>query len=116
MARQATTFRLDPEVQAALALLSEVQGRTQNQLVNEAVKELVVRRTQEVVADLESTLARLKAHRLSDPTGEKSMTAAMEAEAAIEFDPAEGVRVGKLATGPASARVLEQLSGRLGRK
>jgi predicted DNA-binding protein len=112
MARQATTFRLDPEVQAGLALLSKVQGRPQSQLVNEAVRELVSKRTQDVVVDLQSTLERLRAYRLSDPTGEKSMAAAMESEAAIEYDPAEGVRVQpKLATGPTSARVLERLSG-----
>ena len=112
MARQATTFRLDPEVQAGLALLSEVQGRPQNQLVNEAVRALVSKRGLEVVVDLESFLARLRALRLSDPTGEKSMAAAMETEGAIDHDPAQGVRVQRtLFTGPASAQMLERLSG-----
>ena len=112
MARKATTFRLDPEVQAALAVLSDVQGRPQNQLVNEAVRALVSQRTRDVEVGLESTLARLKAHRLRDPTGERSMAAAMATEAAIENDPAEGVRVHRtLTTGPASARMLERLSG-----
>jgi hypothetical protein len=113
MTRKATTFRLDPEVQAGLALLSEVQGRSQNQLVNDAVRELVSKRTREVEVDLESTLARLKAHRLSDPTGERSMAAAMAAEGAVEDDPAEGVRVHVDAPtiGPAAARMLERLSG-----
>jgi predicted transcriptional regulator len=112
MTRQATTFRLDPDVQAGLALLSKVQGRTQNQLVNEAVRDLVSRRAREVSVDLETTLARLKAHRRTDPTGEQSMAAAMEAEAAIEHDPAEGVRVQRnRPPGPATARVLQRLRG-----
>ena len=112
MVRKATTFRLDPEVQAALAVLSEVQGRPQNQLVNEAVRELVSKRARDVEVNLESTLARLREHRLRDPTGEKSMAAAMEAEAAVEDDPAEGVRVRRtLTTGPAAARMLERLRG-----
>jgi predicted DNA-binding protein len=112
MTRKATTFRLDPEVQAALAVLSEVQGRPQNQLVNEAVRALVSKRVRDVEIDLESTLARLRAHRLSDPTGEKSMTIAMEMEAAVEDDPAQGTRVtASLTSGPTSARMLERLIG-----
>lgn len=112
MNRKATTFRLDPEVQAGLALLSEIQGRPQNQLVNEAVRELVSKRSREVEVDLKSTLARLKAYRLRDPSGEKSMAAAMRAEAAIDYDPAEGVRVLRSeVVGPASARMLDLLRG-----
>jgi hypothetical protein len=112
MARRATTFRLDPDVQAALAVLSDVQRRPQNQLVNEAVRVWVAKRVGEVEASLETTLDRLRTHRLKDPTGEQSMAAAMAAEAAVEDDPAEGVRVQRTpATGPASARMLEQLRG-----
>ena len=106
------TFRLDPEVRAGLALLSKEQGRPQYQLVNEAVRELVSKRTQGVEVDLKSTLARLKAYRLRDPTGEKSMAAAMKVEAAIDYDPAEGVRVARSeVVGPASARMLDRLRG-----
>lgn len=103
------SFRLDPEVYAGLAQLSKEQGR---QLVNEAVRELVSKRTQGVEVDLKSTLARLKAYRLRDPTGEKSMAAAMKVEAAIDYDPAEGVRVARSeVVGPASARMLDRLRG-----
>lgn len=111
MTRKASTFRLDPAVQAGLAVLAEVQGRPQNQLVNEAVRELVTRRTQEVMVDLGATLERLRAFQASDPTGEASMEAAMRAEAALEHDPAQGTRVQRgHAVGPASARMLEILS------
>ena len=106
------SFRLDPEVCAGLALLSKEQGRPQDQLVNEAVRELVSKRTQGVEVDLKSTLARFKAYRLRDPTGEKSMAAAMKVEAAIDYDPAEGVRVARAeVVGPASARMLDRLRG-----
>ena len=112
MTRKATTFRLDPEVQAALSVLSDVQGRPQNQLVNEAVRAWVSMRARDVEVDLESTLTRLRAHRLDDSTGAASMATAMRAEAAVEDDPAEGVRVIRQSTaGPASARMLERLSG-----
>ena len=130
------SFRLDPEVCVGLALLSEGQGRPPDELVNEAVREfvskhtqgvehsrgsyqvidlareLVSERTQGVEVDLKSTLARLEAYRLRDPTGEKSMAAAMKVEAAIDYDPAEGVRVARSeVVGPASARMLDRLRG-----
>jgi len=108
----ATTFRLDPAVQAGLALRSEVEGRPQNQLVNEAVREWLDKRTQEVAVDLGATLDRLRVFPASDPSGERSMEAAMQAEAAVEHDPAQGVRIAlERATGPASARMLDALSG-----
>ena len=112
MTRKATTFRLDPAVQSGLALLSEVLHRTQNQLVNEAVRDLVAKRAEELSVDLGATVERLKAYQASDPTGEKSMEAAMRAEAAVERDPAQGVRVQRnIAIGPASARMLDALDG-----
>jgi hypothetical protein len=112
MARQATTFRLDPDLQAGLALLSKVQSLTQNQLVNDAVRALLARRAREVSVDLEATLARLRAHRRADPTGERSMAAAMQAEAALEHDPAEGVRVQRSpASRPVTTRMLERPRG-----
>ncbi len=95
-----------------MAVLAEVQGRPQNQLVNEAVRELVAKRSREVMVDLGATLERLRAFQASDPTGEASMEAAMRAEAAVEHDPAQGARVkGGLAVGPASARMLDILGG-----
>ncbi len=112
MTRKATTFRLDPDIQDALAVLSEVQGRSQNQIVNEAVREFVARSIPALEADLESTLTRLRRHRLNDPTGERSLEAAMRAEAALEYDPADGDHVPiEFAIGPATAGIFERLSG-----
>jgi hypothetical protein len=110
MTRKATTIRLDPGTQQALATLSALLGCSQNQLVTQAVQELVARRSAEVALDLEATLAKLRAYQRSDPTGTGSMTQAMTSEAAIEYDPAEGTRVQPTA-GPISAQMLEKLSG-----
>ncbi len=112
MTRKASTFRLDPAVQAGLALLSEMQGRPQNQVVNDAVREWVNKGVAEAAVDLGATLERLRAYQAGDPIGVKSMDAAMRAEAAVEQDPAQGVRARRrLALGPASARMLEKLGG-----
>lgn len=112
MTRKASTFRLEPTVQAGLALLSELQGRPQNQVVNEAVRAWVARGVEAAAVDLGATLERLQAYQRSDPTGEQSMAAAMRAEAAVEHDPAQGVRARqRLAPGPASARMLAKLGG-----
>ena len=112
MTRKATTFRLDPAVQAGLALLGDVQGRSLNHMVNEAVREWVAQRAAEAVIDLGATLERLRVFQASDPTGERSMEAAMRAEAAVEQDPAQGRRVVPgLVVGPVSARMLERLGG-----
>lgn len=110
MERKATTFRLDPEVQAGLAMIAELQGRPQNQLVNEVVRAFVLSRSEEIATHLESTLERLKVYRAGDPTGERSLAKAMAAEAAVESDPADGVKAEMaVSAGPASARLLERL-------
>jgi predicted transcriptional regulator len=108
--RKATTVRLDAATQQALATLSTVLGCSQNQIVTQAVQEFVAKRSAEVALDLEATLAKLRAYRRKDPTGVRSMAQAMAAEAAIDFDPAEGIRVQPTA-GPVSAEMLEKLSG-----
>jgi hypothetical protein len=81
-----------------------------NQLVNEAVKDYVRRRSREVERDLESTLASLRAYRKHDPDFEMAIAAVASAEARYgKEDPAEGdVVVGKLVNGPL---VEEQSSG-----
>ena len=67
MASKPTTFRIDPPAQAALEHLSRVLKRPMNQLVNEAVKDYVNRRSREVERDLEGTIAKLRAYRQRDP-------------------------------------------------
>jgi predicted transcriptional regulator len=112
MTRKPTTFRIDPEVQVGLALISELEHRTQNQLVNEALREFVARRAQHLSAELAGTLERLRAYRQRDPDGRRSMAAAMAAEAAVVEDPAQGKRAGPVTpAGPLSARMLKELGG-----
>lgn len=109
MIRKATTYRIDPAVQAGLTLLSKVLGRPQNQLVNEAVRDFVVRRSREVELDLEATLESLRVYRKSDPNFERAIADYVDAEASLKEDPAEGQRTVDI--GPAQARVLELLNG-----
>jgi len=107
MNRKATTYRIDPVVQAGLSTLSKILGRTQNQLVNEAVRDFVARRSKEVEADLEATLERLRAYRKSDPNFERAIADYVDAEASLKEDPAEGRRAAHI--GPTQARMLELL-------
>ena len=107
MSRKATTFRFDPAVQEALVTLSKLLRRTQNQLVNDAVRDFVVRRGREAEVELEATLSALRAYRLSDPNFECAISDYVEAEATLTDDPAQG----RAATGmgPAQTRVLKLL-------
>jgi predicted transcriptional regulator len=108
MSRKATTYRIDPIVQTGLSTLSRVLGRPQNQLVNEAVRDFVVRRSREVETDLEATLEALRAYRKSDPNFERAIEDYVDAEASLKEDPAEGRRAEDI--GPAQKRVLELLN------
>jgi predicted transcriptional regulator len=109
MMRKATTYRIDPAVQEGLSILSKVLGRPRNQLVNEAVRDFVVRRSKEVEVDLEATLESLRAYRKSDPNFERAIADYVDAEASLKEDPAEGQRA--VAAGPAEARMLRLLNG-----
>src|SRR3954453_22731698 len=109
MSIKATTYRIDPVVQTGLSTLSRVLGRPQNQLVNEAVRDFVARRSREVELDLEATLEALRAYRKSDPNFERAIADYVDAEASLKEDPVEGQRAEDL--GPAQKRVLELLNG-----
>ena len=99
--RKATTFRIDPIAQAALENLSRILKRPMNQLVNEAVKNYVEQRSQDVEHDLEATLASLRAYRKRDPHFKNAIAAFVDAEARLgKGDPVEGkVVIGKLVNG-----------------
>lgn len=113
MIRKATTVRIDPLAQAALENLSRVLKRPMNQLVNEAVKDFVDRRSREVEHDLEATLTSLRAYRKRDPHFREAIAAFADAEARFgKDDPAEGkVVIGKLVNGQlVEERTLEAAS------
>jgi len=65
MARKASIFRLDPDTQAALANLSRLLGRPMNKLVNEAVRDYLLKISPKE-RELEGTLASLRAYRGRD--------------------------------------------------
>jgi hypothetical protein len=109
MPRKATTYRIDPVVQAALVTLSKVLGKPQNQLVNEAVRDFVAIRSRQVEMDLEVTLESLRAYRKSDPKFERALADYVDAEASLKDDPAEGKRAEGF--GPAQTRILNLLNG-----
>jgi uncharacterized protein len=65
MLRKASIFRLDSDAQSALAHLSRLLGRPMNKLVNEAVRDYLLKTTQKE-RELEGTLASLREYRERD--------------------------------------------------
>ena len=109
MSIKATTYRIDPALQKGLSTLSKALGRPQNQLVNEAVRDFVARRSREVEVDLEAAPEILRAYRKTDTDFERAIEDYVDAEASLKEDPAEGQRADEI--GPAHKRVLELLNG-----
>lgn len=108
-ARKATTFRLDPHLQASLVLLGQVLKKPLNRLVNEAVAGFIEKRSADVEADLQTILERLRACRQSDPGFESAIRTFVDAEVALgKDDPAEGSA--KLKTGRAQTMLHVLLS------
>ena len=98
---KATTFRLEPALQEGLEQLSKVLRRPMNQLVNEALKDYVSRRSIAVEQDLEATLSKLRAYRRRDPSFHEAIASAAESEAQHgKQDPVEGeVVIGEIIDG-----------------
>ena len=108
--RKATTFRLDPALQAGLAVLGRVLKKPLNRLVNEAVQGFIEKRSADIEADLERTIERLKACREKDPRFESAIARFVEAEASLgRDDPMEGRP--RPAAGPVQTMVHEFLRG-----
>jgi predicted transcriptional regulator len=108
--RKATTFRLDPALQVGLTVLGQVLKKPMNRLVNEAVRGFIERCSADVEADLERTLARLKACREKDPDFESAIAHFVEAEASLgRDDPMEGRP--QPTAGPVQTMVHELLRG-----
>lgn len=79
--KRASTFRLHEDVQAGLDLVSQLQHRPKNKLVNEAVAEYVTRHTRQAEGILRDTLERLRAYQKEDPGFEAAIDKFVEAEA-----------------------------------
>jgi predicted transcriptional regulator len=90
MSNKATTFRIEPVGMEGLTKLSAILHRSQNKLVNEAIREYVARRTLELESELEATLEDLRAYRRRDPDFEQSIARFIDAEVSAKDDPAEG--------------------------
>lgn len=101
MTPKASTVRIEPALKGALEHLSGLLKRPMNQLVNEALRDFVARRSREVERDMEATLASLRAYRERDPHFKEAIAAVVDAEARYgKEDPAEGTVVrGKLVDG-----------------
>jgi predicted transcriptional regulator len=109
MSRRATTFRIDEVAQEGLSILSKLSGRSSNQLVNEAIKEFVAKRSLEIESDLEATLAELRSYRKRDPDFEKAIADFARMETSASDDPAEGEVVVK--SEPLRVRLRGLLNG-----
>lgn len=109
MTRRATTFRIDEVAQEGLSMLSKLSGRSSNQLVNEAIKEFVAKRSLEIESDLQATLADLRAYRKGDPNFDAAIARTAEIETSVLDDPAEGKVVTKAR--PLKARLRSLLDG-----
>src|ERR1700678_4199532 len=111
MARVPFTLRMDEEERTALEDLSRIEGRPVNQLLNDAVKHYLSRRSPEEQL-LEASLERLRAYRKRDPGFRSALKALAESEASLE-DPVEGKPFEQsgasqaAGTGPAKTRVPE---------
>lgn len=90
--KKASTFRLHQDVQAGLDLISQLQHRPKNKLVNEAVAEYVTRHALQTEDELQTILKRVKSYQKSDPDFTQAIAAFTDAEAtyAKNEDPMEG--------------------------
>jgi len=110
MARTAFTLRIDPEERAALKILSKLERRPINQLLNDAIKSYLSRKGRKE-RSLETDLRRLDAYRKKDPKFRRAITKFAEAEATVK-DPLEGQPFEETpdnATGPLQSKVREVL-------
>jgi hypothetical protein len=114
MARIPFTLRIDAEERVALKNLSRVEGRPINQLLNEAIKSYLSRRSRKE-RSLEANLAGLRAYRKQDPGFQRASAAFVEAEVSLE-DPLEGEPIegqfveGQLKpAGPVQSKIRELL-------
>lgn len=89
MNRKVTTVRIEPALMTALTTLSKTLRRPMNQLINDAVRDLLDRRGRAAEAELEATLAALRAYRAQDPNYDQAIAALVRAEVDNE-DPLEG--------------------------
>ena len=109
--KKASTFRLHEDLQAGLDLISQLQHRPKNKLVNEAVAEYVTRHALQTKDDLKAVLKRVKAYRKSDPDFATAIAAFVDAEATHgkDEDPMEGQAASSV--GPVTQQLRQLIDG-----
>ena len=118
--RRSFTLRLDPAERNALKHLSKIVRRPVNQLVIEAIKNYLARKSDKELS-LEESLASLRAYRKADPGFKRAIAAFVESEATLK-DPLEGkvveeaVESGSKPAGPVQSKMREVLGAGLGRR
>lgn len=107
--KKASTFRLHEDLQAGLELISQLQHRPKNKLVNEAVAEYVTRHALQTEDELKAVLRSLKSYRKSDPDFTSAIAAFADAEATHgkDDDPMEGQPVSPV--GPVTQKLRQLL-------
>ncbi len=88
MNRVPFTLRIEAKERDALKALRKIEGRPINQLLNEAIRSYLHRRSRKE-RSLEENLASLRAYRKQDAGFRRAMAEFVEAEASLE-DPLEG--------------------------
>ena len=107
--RKATTFRIEPRIQADLVLIGKALKVPLNRLVNDALASYAEKRLAEVTSGLEETLRILKSRQAKDPDFELAITAFAKAEAArAKSDSSEG-KVADVKRGPVQTRIRKLL-------
>ena len=109
MARVTITLRIDAEERKALESLSKVEGRTVNQLLNEAIRRYL-RRQSPREALLDESLSRLSAYRKKDPGFKQASAEFVKAEAELD-DPLEAERfeTQSASQGPVQSKIRKLL-------
>ncbi len=89
----AMTVRVDKDLKEHLSKLSELKKTPVNKLVRLALDRFVSAETQALQAELEASLAALKAYQAKDPGFENAIQKVVDAEVKSTSDPAEGTVV-----------------------
>lgn len=106
--KKASTFRLHEDLQAGLDLISQLQHRPKNKLVNEAVAEYVTRHALQAEDEVKAVLRSLKSYQKSDPDFAQAIAAFVDAEASHgKDDPMEGQTVSSV--GPVTQKLRQLL-------
>lgn len=84
------TLRIDESLNAALKLLGRNFGQPMNAIIVRALESWVRSELAKVDSDMTATLAKLRAYRARFGNFDTAIDDVASAEAALEYDPAEG--------------------------